>query len=232
MTKETIHVGIYDTWADWEAGFALAHLGSGDWQPDGRSYRIVTVAESLDPITTKGGLTLTPDITISELDPGKSAMLILPGADFAERNPESVDAQTVKTLLSVSRHASESGSVPPLAVAAVYDARKAEVARRAYGADSEIVSADEIISRLITQSVLQRGLCAVFSELLTLDEGNALYVRQLEGQAGTRFRDLSGTFPRAILLGTVRPGRPGARPRPRPRPRAGGGAAVQRRPNQ
>ncbi len=54
MTEETIHVAIYDTWADWEAGFALAHLGSGDWQPDGRSYRIVTVAESLDPVTTKG----------------------------------------------------------------------------------------------------------------------------------------------------------------------------------
>ncbi len=37
MSAETIHVAIYDTWADWEAGFALAHLGSGDWQPDGRS---------------------------------------------------------------------------------------------------------------------------------------------------------------------------------------------------
>jgi len=135
-----------------------------------------------------------------------AAVLILPGADFAERNPEAVDAQTVKTLLSVSRHASETGSLPPLAVAELYDARKAAVAQRAYGADSEIVAADEIISRLIAQSVRQRGLCAVFSELLTLDEGNALYVRQLGGQGGTRFRDLSGTFPGAILLGTVRPG--------------------------
>ena len=32
MTVDTIHVAIYDTWADWEAGYALAHLGSGDWQ--------------------------------------------------------------------------------------------------------------------------------------------------------------------------------------------------------
>ena len=87
-----------------------------------------------------------------------AAVLILPGADFAEHNPESVDAQTIKTLLSVSRHASDSGSIPPLAVAAVYDVRKAEVARRAYGADSEIVAADEIISRLIAQSLWQRGL--------------------------------------------------------------------------
>jgi hypothetical protein len=34
MSNDTIHVGIYDTWADWEPGYALAHLGSGDWQPD------------------------------------------------------------------------------------------------------------------------------------------------------------------------------------------------------
>ena len=78
MTQETIHVAIYDTWADWEAGFALAHLRSGDWQPDGRSYRIVTVAESLDPVTTKGGLTLTPDITINEQSAGECSSTAMP----------------------------------------------------------------------------------------------------------------------------------------------------------
>ena len=94
MTTETIHVAIYDTWADWEAGFALAHLGSGDWQPDGRRYRIVTVAESLDPVLTKGGISLTPDLTLSDLDPGESAMLILPGADswLTGSNMEFVEA--------------------------------------------------------------------------------------------------------------------------------------------
>jgi putative intracellular protease/amidase len=81
MNNDTIHVAIYDTWADWEPGYALAHLASGDWQPDGMKYRIVTVGETSDPITTKGGITLTPDITIGELDPSNSAMLILPGAD-------------------------------------------------------------------------------------------------------------------------------------------------------
>lgn len=81
MTTNTVNVGIYDTWADWEAGYTLAHLGSGDWQPDGRRYKVVLVGETLDPITTKGGITLTPDIVVEELDPAKSDMLILPGAD-------------------------------------------------------------------------------------------------------------------------------------------------------
>ena len=136
----------------------------------------------------------------------EAAVLILPGADFAERNPEAVDAEAVKTLLSVSRHAA--GSVPPLAVAELYDGRRAAVARRAYAGESEVLAADDIISRIIVQSVRQRGLFSVFSELLTLNEGNALYVRKVEGQAGARFGDLRGTFPKAILLGTTRPGIP------------------------
>lgn len=134
-----------------------------------------------------------------------AAVLILPGADFAERNPEAVDAQTVKTLLSVSRHADASDSVPPLAVAELHDAHRVAVAHQAYAGDSEIIVADEILSRLIAQSVWQRGLCSVFSELHTLHEGNALYVRHVDGEAGARFGEIRGSFHKAILLGTVRP---------------------------
>ncbi len=145
-----------------------------------------------------------------------AAVLILPGAEFGERKPEIVDAQTVKTLMAVSENASESGAPPPLAVAELYDGRRALVARQAYAGDSEILATDDIISRLIAQSVRQRGLCSVFSELLTLHAGNALYVRRLEGQAGAKFRDLRGAFSKAILLGTVRSGerRPALNPDP------------------
>lgn len=136
----------------------------------------------------------------------EAAVLILPGADFAERSPQAVDAEAVKTLLSISTHAA--GSVPPLAVAELCDGRRAAVARRAYAGEAEVLPADDIISRIIVQSVRQPGLFRVFSELLTLDEGNALYVRKIEGQAGARFGDLRSTFPKAILLGSVRPGAP------------------------
>ena len=64
-------------------------------------------------------------------------------------------------------------------MAGLYDGRRAIVARQAYAGDSEILATDEIISRLIAQSVRQRGLCSVFSELLTLHEGNTVYIRQL-----------------------------------------------------
>jgi hypothetical protein len=134
----------------------------------------------------------------------EAAVLILPGADHAEHNPQAVDAQTVKTLLAISKHASDAGAVPPLAVAEIFDGRKAAVGRRAYAGDCEVLAADEVISRLIAQSVRQRGLCGVFSELLTLNVGNAVYVRPLEAEAGTTFGHLRSAFPRAIPLGIVR----------------------------
>jgi putative intracellular protease/amidase len=79
--SKAIHVGIYSTWADWEAGYALAHLGSGDWQSDGTKYRVVLVGETMDPVVTKAGITLTPDMVLDDLEPEDSTMLILPGAD-------------------------------------------------------------------------------------------------------------------------------------------------------
>lgn len=145
-----------------------------------------------------------------------AAALILPGADFGERKPEAIDSETVRTLMAVSEHARAGGDVPPLAVAELYEGARTRVARRAYAGRSEVVAADDIISRLIAQSVRQRGLCHVFAELLTLNAGNALYIRQLEGQAGRRFGELRGAFPKAILLGTVRSGeaRPALNPPP------------------
>jgi hypothetical protein len=145
-----------------------------------------------------------------------AAVLILPGAGFAERNPEYVDAQTVKTLMSVSKDAEESDSALPLAVVELYDGRRAAVARRSYSADSEIIVAAEIVSRMIAQSVRQRGLCDVFTELFTLNQGNALLLREADRLAGAKFGDARGTFDKAILLGTIGPGdrRPNLNPDP------------------
>jgi putative intracellular protease/amidase len=80
MTR-TVHVAIYNTWADWEAGFALAHLGSGEWSSPRQSYEIRLVAESTKPILTKAGITLTPDLVLADMKPADSEMLILPGGD-------------------------------------------------------------------------------------------------------------------------------------------------------
>ncbi|HZA78006.1 MAG TPA: type 1 glutamine amidotransferase family protein [Acidimicrobiales bacterium] len=81
MTATTVHMGVYDTLSDWEVGYATAHINSGAWQRDPGRYRVVTVGDGPEPVTTMGGVRITPDVVLEELRPDDSAMLILPGAD-------------------------------------------------------------------------------------------------------------------------------------------------------
>jgi len=134
-----------------------------------------------------------------------AAVVILPGAGFAEKNPERVDAMTIKTLASISRFASESEREPPIAVAELFDARRVDLATQAYAGSSQVIAADGMASRLIAQSVRHRGLWRVMSELFTVNEGNAIYLHPIQGQSGATFHSLRDQFPRAILLGFVRP---------------------------
>ena len=105
MTENTatavVHLAVYDTLADWETGFATAHLNKPLWHKTPGRFAVRTVGQSLDPITTMGGLRITPDRALADLTPAESAMLILPGNDlfateafvpFAEMAREFLDA--------------------------------------------------------------------------------------------------------------------------------------------
>ena len=57
---------------------------------------------------------------------------------------------------------------------------------------------------MITQNVRHKGLSYIFSELLTHNEGNEIYVRECPQFEGERLQGLFGAFPGAILLGALR----------------------------
>jgi putative intracellular protease/amidase len=80
MNQQIVHTAVYDTMADWEVGFATAHINIDDWQREPGRYRVVTVGPTLDPVTTMGGMRIVPEVAIGDLHPADSAMLILPGA--------------------------------------------------------------------------------------------------------------------------------------------------------
>jgi putative intracellular protease/amidase len=81
MTATKVHVAVYDTLADWEVGFATAHINKQTWQRQPGRYAVVTVGESRAPATTMGGVRITPDMSLADLRPQDSAMLVLAGAD-------------------------------------------------------------------------------------------------------------------------------------------------------
>ncbi len=76
--NRTAHVAIYDSLADWEPGYLLAELRTGRFT--GEPWNICTVAQSVAPITTMGGLQITPEIALDELAADESDLLILPGS--------------------------------------------------------------------------------------------------------------------------------------------------------
>jgi putative intracellular protease/amidase len=81
MQQRTVHLFVFDTLADWEPSFAIAGINSPSVSPTTVSYRVQTVGLDRTPVRTMGGVTILPDLALSELEPAESAMLILPGSD-------------------------------------------------------------------------------------------------------------------------------------------------------
>lgn len=71
----TVHLAVYNTFADWETGHATAWLARA-------GHQIRTVGPTTTPVTSIGGLRVTPDLALADLRPEDSALLILPGADL------------------------------------------------------------------------------------------------------------------------------------------------------
>jgi len=82
MNTTPVHVAVFDTLADWEIGYATAHIRHDQWQREPGRYSINTVGPTREPVTTMGGLRIMPDIALDELRPEDSAMLILAGGDL------------------------------------------------------------------------------------------------------------------------------------------------------
>jgi hypothetical protein len=130
-----------------------------------------------------------------------AAAIILPGEDFSNRSPGVADADTLKSLALIARH-TRGDAEKPLAVVALYDENRSEVARFAYRGETEILATDHVMSRLIAQSVRYAGICAVFSQLLSINEGNAIFIRRL-GETGKTFGELRPECPKAVPIGLI-----------------------------
>jgi len=80
MELQTVHLFLPESFTDLEPAFVVLALNSPPWPTLTRRFQVQTVAESSAPVTTAGGVTILPDLTLEDLHPSKSAMLILPGS--------------------------------------------------------------------------------------------------------------------------------------------------------
>ena len=143
---------------------------------------------------------------LRRVDVEHAAAVVIPGSDFGQAGPERIDANTVKTLLSISRHGRDDALSLPLAVAEISDPRRTSLAYDAYRGPLEVVAGDAIMASILAQCIRHPGLADVFSQVLTHEVGNEIHVRQFPSIVGRRMRGLDALFPQAIPLGTVRAG--------------------------
>src|SRR5262245_59073170 len=80
---------VFEGLADWELAHALCEINKS-----GR-FEVVSVGFSDKPITTMGGLKVSPNITLDEVTPAEAIIFMLPGGDMWERESH----EDLKTLL-------------------------------------------------------------------------------------------------------------------------------------
>jgi putative intracellular protease/amidase len=97
---KTVYIYVQDSLADWEAGYAIAELHSERFfKKAAQPLRVKSCALSMKPVTTMGGLTIMPDLLVSEMNLSEAALLILPGGNtWLEAQHEPVIAKAAAFL--------------------------------------------------------------------------------------------------------------------------------------
>ncbi len=77
-----IFLYVLNTLADWEIGYITAELNSGRFLNKTMiPVNFIKIGDTINPIKTMGGITITPDESVNNVVFSKGDILILPGAD-------------------------------------------------------------------------------------------------------------------------------------------------------
>lgn len=81
MPEKAACLFVFDGFADWEPAHAVAELRRSG------GYRVESVALSRAPLSSMGGMRVSPSMTVADVDPEEVAVFILPGGDRWEQAP-------------------------------------------------------------------------------------------------------------------------------------------------
>ena len=82
MKIKKVYLYVFNTMSDWEYGYLIAELNSGRYfKKDLAPLKVITVGANKEIITTMGGLSIKPDISLDECNFDSKDLVILPGGN-------------------------------------------------------------------------------------------------------------------------------------------------------
>jgi putative intracellular protease/amidase len=126
METRSVYLYVCNTMSDWEYGYLIAELHTGRYfKKDTAPLKVVTVGADKDIITTMGGLSIQPDISIDECSLKSKDLLILPGGNtWGEVIHQPIMKKTGEALKQGTIVAAICGATIALANMGYLDARK------------------------------------------------------------------------------------------------------------
>ena len=152
--------------------------------PDQKSTRIVC---------RSGVPWAAANLEMANLDQARSIVIVGGGKDTV----------TVKSLLGLrAARGADDGTPRAHIVAEVVDAETAQSLRALLGGGLVTVSSENVVAELTAQACRQRGLSAVFRELLDFD-GDELYFAPFDQLVGSTYATIQLEFERCAVIGIL-----------------------------
>jgi voltage-gated potassium channel Kch len=145
-------------------------------------------------ICRSGDPTDLTDLSIVNANTSRSIVILSPDA----ADP---DSSVIKTILAITQNPQRRAAKYRIA-AEIRDVDNAELATIVGGDETQLVLADDLISRIVAHSSRQPGLSAVYTELLDFD-GSEIYTIEAGSLAGRFFGQACLAFEASTLFGLV-----------------------------
>ncbi len=91
MNKK-VHIFLFDGFSDWEISYLTPEINKSD------KFEIVYFSKDGNPIVSMGGLKVTPDISLAEVDVNDIDLLVLPGGVAWEKGENNELNQLTKSV--------------------------------------------------------------------------------------------------------------------------------------
>ena len=146
--------------------------------------------------------------SLERVDFARAKALVLLSPLRSADKKQLADVTLVKTLMTIKAHAEEMDpdARPTVVLQIANPANRLLAESVGWEERTEALATDEIIARLLCQTLRQPGLSSVYSHLLTDTYGESLYLVSVDelGLAGATLRDCLRRFETAVPIGFLK----------------------------